>query len=71
MTTENAINPQLAEVINSNVGNKITEALASGLTATLQQLMNHIAQQAYAAGQAAAGKEAASDVVDVDAKAVG
>ncbi|WP_159915904.1 hypothetical protein [Pantoea sp. 18069] len=53
MTTATEINPRLAEVLNNNIGNKITPELSVGMAATLQQLMRSVAQEAYAAGQAA------------------
>ena len=53
MTTETAINPRLAEIITANVGNRLTEALSTGLLATLQGLLDGVAQEAYAAGQEA------------------
>ncbi|MFD2756397.1 hypothetical protein [Comamonas terrae] len=75
MNTE--IHPRLNEVLQSNVGNKLTPELSAGIVGTLQQLMNTIAQEAYVAGQeaerkradeAAAAQEAAV-VTDVEAKA--
>lgn len=74
MTTESAINPRLAEIITANVGNKLTEALSTGLLAMLQGLLDGVAQDAYAAGQEAVRKEglgvqpAPLDVVDVSEK---
>jgi hypothetical protein len=70
MENDNAINPRLAEVLNANVGNKITPELAAGLQGTLQQLMNTIALEAYEAGAAAPrdGGRAAGEVTDVEPK---
>lgn len=67
---ESAINPRLAEVLNANVGNKITPELSAGLQGTLQQLMNTIAHQAYEAGAASArkGGEGVGEATDVQAK---
>ena len=71
MTTESAINPRLAEIITANVGNKLTEALSTGLLAMLQGLLDGVAQDAYAAGQEAERKEglgvqpADTDVIEV------
>ena len=71
MTTESAINPRLAEIITANVGNKLTEALSTGLLAMLQGLLDGVAQDAYAAGQEAVRKEghgvqpADTDVIEV------
>ena len=71
MTTESAINPRLAEIITANVGNKLTEALSTGLLAMLQGLLDVVAQDAYAAGQEAVRKEglgvqpADTDVIEV------
>ena len=71
MTTESAINPRLAEIITANVGNKLTEALSTGLLAMLQGLLDGVAQEAYAAGQEAGRKEgqgvqpADTDVIEV------
>lgn len=67
---ESAINPRLAEVLNANVGNKITPELSAGLQGTLQQLMNTIAHQAYEAGAAAVrdGGKSRSEVMDVETK---
>lgn len=67
---ESAINPRLAEVLNANVGNKITPELSAGLQGTLQQVMNAIAHQAYEAGAAAVrdGGKSQSEVTDVEAK---
>ena len=71
MTTESAINPRLAEIITANVGNKLTEALSTGLLAMLPGLLDGVAQDAYAAGQEAVRKEglgvqpADTDVIEV------
>ena len=81
MTVE-AINPRLNEVLQSNVGNKLTAELSAGIVGTIQQLMNSIAQEAYAAGQASEREKAAAaaaapavpadaaGVTDVEAKPV-
>ena len=53
MTTETTIHPRLAEIITANVGNRLTEALSTGLLAMLQSLLASVAQEAYAAGQEA------------------
>ena len=37
----------------ANAGNKLTEALSTGLLAMLQSLLDGVAQEAYAAGQEA------------------
>ena len=58
--TVDAINPRLNEVIQSNVGNKLTAELSAGIVGTIQQLMNSIAQEAYAAGQASEREKAAT-----------
>ena len=77
-----AINPRLNEVLQSNVGNKLTAELSAGIVGTIQQLMNSIAQEAYAAGQASEREKAAAaaslpaepadaaGVTDVEAKPV-
>ena len=57
--TVDAINPRLNEVLQSNVGNKLTAELSDGIVGTIQQLMNSIAQEAYAAGQASEREKAA------------
>lgn len=57
--TVDAINPRLNEVLQSNVGNKLTAELSAGIVGTIQQLMNSIAQEAYAAGQASEREKAA------------
>lgn len=71
--TLDAINPRLNEVMQSNVGNKLTAELSAGIEGAIQQLMNSIAQEAYAAGQAAERETAAAlntaVVTDVEAKA--
>ena len=82
MTVE-AINPRLNEVLQSNVGNKLTAELSAGIVGTIQQLMNSIAQEAFAAGQASEREKAAAaaaaapaepadaaGVTDVEAKPV-
>lgn len=82
MTVE-AINPRLNEVLQSNVGNKLTAELSAGIVGTIQQLMNSIAQEAFAAGQASEREKAAvaaaaapaepaddASVTDVEAKPV-
>ncbi len=70
--TVDTINPRLNEVLQSNVGSKLTPELAAGIVGTLQQLMNTIAAEAFAAGQAAEREKAQSQdaavVTDVDAK---
>ena len=81
--TVDAINPRLNEVLQSNVGNKLTAELSAGIVGTIQQLMNSIAQEAYAAGQASEREKAAvaaaaapaepadaTGVTDVEAKPV-
>jgi hypothetical protein len=81
--TVDAINPRLNEVLQSNVGNKLTAELSAGIVGTIQQLMNSIAQEAYAAGQASERERAATaapaepaepadapGVTDVEAKPV-
>lgn len=80
--TVDAINPRLNEVLQSNVGNKLTAELSAGIVGTIQQLMNSIAQEAYAAGQASEREKAAAaaaapaepadaaGVTDVEAKPV-
>lgn len=81
--TVDAINPRLNEVLQSNVGNKLTAELSAGIVGTIQQLMNSIAQEAYAAGQASEREKAAvaaaaapaepaddASVTDVEAKPV-
>lgn len=68
---ESAINPRLAEVLNANVGNKITPELSAGLQGTLQQLLNALVHEAYEAGVASrqeSGKGSAAEVTDVEAK---
>ena len=57
--TVDAINPRLNEVLQSNVGNKLTAELSAGIVGTIQQLMNSIAQEAFAAGQASEREKAA------------
>lgn len=82
MTVE-AINPRLNEVLQGNVGNKLTAELSAGIVGTIQQLMNSIAQEAFAAGQASEREKAAvaaaaapavpadaAGVTDVEAKPV-
>ena len=77
------IHPRLNEILQSNVGNKITPELAAGVVGTLQQLMNNIAQEAFVAGQASEREKAAvaaaaapaepadaAGVTDVEAKPV-
>ncbi|MDR2297836.1 MAG: hypothetical protein LBE30_05785 [Comamonas sp.] len=70
----NEINPRLNEIMQSNVGNKLTSELSAGIVGTLQQLMNTIAQEAFTAGQAAEREKAAAQdaavVTDVDVKVV-
>ena len=44
--TTNAIHPRLTEVLETNVGNKLTSELSAGLAGTLQQLLTSIAQEA-------------------------
>ena len=81
--TVDAINPRLNEVLQSNVGNKLTVELSAGIVGTIQQLMNSIAQEAFAAGQASEREKAAvaaaaapaepadaTGVTDVEAKPV-
>lgn len=78
--TVDSINPRLNEVLQSNVGNKLTAELSAGIVGTIQQLMNSIAQEAYAAGQASEREKAAAavpaeprdaaGVTDVEAKPV-
>ncbi len=72
--TMNAINPRLIEVLNANVGSKLTPELSAGLAGSLQQLMNTIAQEAFAAGRRTDCEEATTQdmtmVTDVEAKAV-
>ena len=81
--TVDAINPSLNEVLQSNVGNKLTAELSAGIVGTIQQLMNSIAQEAFAAGQASEREKAAvaaaaapaepadaTGVTDVEAKPV-
>lgn len=81
--TVDAINPRLNEVLQSNVGNKLTAELSAGIVGTIQQLMNSIAQEAFAAGQASEREKAAvaaaaapaepanaTGVTDVEAKPV-
>ena len=78
--TVDAINPRLNEVLQSNVGNKLTAELSAGIVGTIQQLMNSIAQEAFAAGQASEREKAAAaapaepadsaGVTDVEAKPV-
>ncbi len=81
--TVDAINPRLNEVLHSNVGNKLTAELSAGIVGTIQQLMNSIAQEAFAAGQASEREKAAAaaaaapaepadaaGVTDVEAKPV-
>ena len=67
------IHPHLNEILQSNVGNKLTPELAAGIVGTLQQLMNTIAQEAFMAGQAAEREndeaQDAAVVTDVDARA--
>ena len=53
MTAETTIHPRLVEIITANEGNKLTEALSTGLLAVLQSLLASVAQEAYAAGQEA------------------
>lgn len=53
MTAETTIHPRLTEIITANAGNKLTEALSTGLLAMLQSLLASVAQEAYAAGQEA------------------
>lgn len=53
MTAETTIHPRLVEIITANEGNKLTEALSTGLLAMLQSLLASVAQEAYAAGQEA------------------
>lgn len=53
MTAETTIHPRLTEIITANTGNKLTEALSTGLLAMLQSLLASVAQEAYAAGQEA------------------
>lgn len=72
--TVNAINPRLNKVIQSNVGNKLTAELSAGILGTIQQLMNSIAQEAFAAGQASEREKGAclpdsTEVTDVQVKA--
>lgn len=67
MTTETAINPRLAEIITANVGNKLTEALSTGLLAMLQGLLDGVAQEAYAAGQEAV-RQQKQDALPADAE---
>ena len=69
MTTETAINPRLAEIITANVGNKLTEALSTGLLAMLQSLLNDVAQEAHAAGQEAM-RQQKQDALSVDADVI-
>lgn len=70
--TGNEIHPRLTEVLNSNMGNKLTPELSAGLAGMLQQLVNSVAHEAFAAGQVAErDKGAAQDagvVTDVEAK---
>ena len=81
--TVDAINPRLNEVLQSNVGNELTAELSAGIVGTIQQLMNSIAQEAFAAGQASEREKAAvaaaaapaepadaTGVTDVEAKPV-
>lgn len=81
--TVDAINPRLNEVMQSNVGNKLTAELSAGIVGTIQQLMNSIAQEAFAAGQASEREKVAAaaavapaepvevaGVTDVEAKPV-
>lgn len=67
------IHPRLNEILQNNVGNKLTPELAAGVVGTLQQLMNTIAQEAFMAGQAAEREndeaQDAAVVTDVDARA--
>lgn len=53
MTAESTIHPRLVEIITANEGNKLTEALSTGLLAMLQSLLASVAQEAYVAGQEA------------------
>lgn len=66
------INPRLNEIMQSNVGNKLTPELSAGIVGTLQQLMNSIAKEAFMAGQAAEREsheaQDAAVVTDVDVK---
>ncbi|GEQ76471.1 hypothetical protein CTTA_3476 [Comamonas testosteroni] len=76
------IHPRLNEILQNNVGNKLTPELAAGVVGTLQQLMNNIAQEAFVAGQASEREKAdaaaaapaepadAAGVTDVEAKPV-
>ena len=70
--TTNAIHPRLTEVLETNVGNKLTSELSAGLAGTLQQLLTSIAQEAYAAGQTAEREKGdaqdAAVVTDVEAR---
>ena len=70
--TTNAIHPRLTEVLEANVGNKLTSELSAGLAGALQQLLTSIAQEAYAAGQTAereeVGAQDATLVTDVEAR---
>ena len=73
------IHPRLNEVLHGNIGNKLTPELSAGIVGTLQQIMNNIAQEAFAAGQASereqpgaamtADTSDAAVVTDVEAKA--
>lgn len=70
---QNAIHPRLSEVLNGNLGNTLTPELSAGLQGALQQLLNTIAQEAYAAGKADQPSQPEvpapePDVVDVAAK---
>lgn len=65
------IHPRLNEILQSNVGNKLTPELAAGVVGTLQQLMNNIAQEAFVAGQASEREKAAAAAPAEPADAAG
>jgi len=53
-TTQASIHPQLSEIIEQNIGNKLTKELAVGLMHSVQLLMNGVVQEAFAVAQATA-----------------
>ena len=65
------IHPRLNEILQNNVGNKLTPELAAGVVGTLQQLMNNIAQEAFVAGQASERELAAAAAPAEPADAAG
>ena len=66
MTTETTIHPRLAEIITANIGNRLTEALSTGLLAMLQSLLDGVAKESYAAGQEAERQQKQPVQADAD-----